>query len=68
MKINNSDFTAIIVDETTDVANTFQLALIFRYGINGKFIPINCIIHLGKERRVSVSWRNSVTPVTVEVD
>jgi len=35
MEINNSDFTAIIVDET-DIANTFQLALIFRYEINGK--------------------------------
>ncbi|KAL4123076.1 hypothetical protein QTP88_015308 [Uroleucon formosanum] len=27
-----------------------------------------CIIHPGKERRVSVSWRNPVTPVTVGVD
>lgn len=36
MEIYNSDFVAIIVDETTDVANTFQLALIFRYEINGK--------------------------------
>ncbi|XP_008188288.1 zinc finger MYM-type protein 1-like [Acyrthosiphon pisum] len=36
MEINNSDFVAIIVDETTDVANTFQLTLIFRYEINGK--------------------------------
>ncbi|KAL4083402.1 hypothetical protein QTP88_028725 [Uroleucon formosanum] len=26
-----------------------------------------CIIHLGKGRRVSMSWRNLVTPVTVEV-
>jgi len=36
MEINNSDFVAIIVDETTDVANTFKLALIFGYEINGK--------------------------------
>ncbi|KAL4122795.1 hypothetical protein QTP88_015070 [Uroleucon formosanum] len=36
MEINNSDFIAIIVDETTDIANTFQLALVFRYEINGK--------------------------------
>lgn len=35
-EINNSDFVAIIVDETTDISNTFQLALIFRYEINGK--------------------------------
>ncbi|KAL4135101.1 hypothetical protein QTP88_006757 [Uroleucon formosanum] len=27
-----------------------------------------CIIHLGKESRVSVSWRNPVTPVTLGVD
>jgi len=29
MEINNSNFTTIIVDGITDVANTFQLALIF---------------------------------------
>lgn len=27
-----------------------------------------CIMHLRRERRVSVSWRNSVTPVILEVD
>ncbi|VVC30074.1 Ribonuclease H-like domain,HAT, C-terminal dimerisation domain,Domain of unknown function DUF4371 [Cinara cedri] len=36
IEIHNSDFVSIIVDETTDTANSFQLALIFRYEINGK--------------------------------
>ncbi|XP_050435438.1 zinc finger MYM-type protein 1-like [Adelges cooleyi] len=35
-EINNSEFVSIIVDETTDIFNKFQSALIFRYEINGK--------------------------------
>lgn len=35
-EINNSEYISIIFDETTDMSNKFQLALIFRYEINGK--------------------------------
>jgi hypothetical protein len=36
-EINNSDFfLSIIVEETSEISNKFQSALIFRYEMNGK--------------------------------
>lgn len=36
LEIENAQFVSIIVDETTDISNMFQLVIVFRYEINGQ--------------------------------
>ncbi|KAJ8941729.1 hypothetical protein NQ318_023325 [Aromia moschata] len=35
-EIEEGDYLSVIVDETSDVSSTFQMALVFRYIVNGK--------------------------------
>lgn len=36
LEIENAQFVSIIVDETTDISNMFQLVIVFHYEINGQ--------------------------------
>jgi hypothetical protein len=35
-EINEADYLAVIADETSDVSNIFQMAIVFRYIVRGK--------------------------------
>nr|CAI5868856.1 unnamed protein product [Callosobruchus analis] len=35
-EIKNTDYVAVIADETTDASNQFQLVLVFRYIVDGR--------------------------------
>ena len=37
-EINNSDYLAVMMDETTDVSDKSQVVLVFRYIKNGKAV------------------------------